>query len=348
MRLSLWKVLVASAGGALLLLLGLSVALGDQSRPKTGPRPAPPETAPVQGESRDGLYVDPSSDAGRQQRQWVQDGRNRDAESIRAISGRAGAQWYGEPDTDPVPVRDRVERLTTQATEVGATPVIVIYSIPFRDCGSFSSGGSTSEVDYARYVEGVADGIGDRKALVVLEPDAVAHIADRCVTGRRARDRVRVLRSAMETLKAGSQTQVYLDAGNAGYISASEIAPLLRRAGIARADGFSVNVANFHTTRASLAHGRAISRHVGGKPFVVDTSRNGRGPWRSNDRQTWCNPPGRALGRPPTMDTGQPDVDAYLWIKRPGESDGTCRSGPTAGQWWPQYALRLARASRSR
>ena len=57
----------------------------------------------------------------------------------------------------------------------------------------------------------------------------------------------------------------------------------------------------------------------------------------------WCNPPGRALGETPTTKTGNPRVDAYLWVKRPGESDGACgRGAPAAGQWWPQYALELA------
>ncbi|MGW5026607.1 glycoside hydrolase family 6 protein, partial [Streptomyces albidoflavus] len=46
---------------------------------------------------------------------------------------------------------------------------------------------------------------------------------------------------------------------------------------------------------------------------------------------------------PPTTRTGDPLLDAYLWIKRPGESDGSCRGGPSAGTWWPEYALGLAR-----
>ncbi|MCC3773203.1 glycoside hydrolase family 6 protein, partial [Streptomyces sp. UNOC14_S4] len=61
--------------------------------------------------------------------------------------------------------------------------------------------------------------------------------------------------------------------------------------------------------------------------------------------EPWCNPPGRALGTPPTTATGSPLIDAYLWIKRPGESDGTCRGAPPAGHWWADYALRLAEAT---
>ncbi len=37
------------------------------------------------------------------------------------------------------------------------------------------------------------------------------------------------------------------------------------------------------------------------------------------------DPPGRALGETPTTKTADPLVDAYLWVKRPGESDGECK-----------------------
>jgi endoglucanase len=95
--------------------------------------------------------------------------------------------------------------------------------------------------------------------------------------------------------------------------------------------------------------------------FVVDTSRNGQGPWTTDtaypDKQDWCNPPGRGLGLRPTADTGDPLADAYLWIKTPGQSDGQCNRGiagsttdpewggtldPAAGDWFPRQALQLA------
>jgi endoglucanase len=55
------------------------------------------------------------------------------------------------------------------------------------------------------------------------------------------------------------------------------------------------------------------------------------------------NPDGRALGSGPGTLTGHPLAVAYLWVKRPGESDGTCNGGPAAGAWWADYALGLAR-----
>lgn len=96
---------------------------------------------------------------------------------------------------------------------------------------------------------------------------------------------------------------------------------------------------------------------------VIDTSRNGQGPWTPTvsypDPQVWCNPPGRGVGLRPTADTGSALIDALLWIKIPGESDGECTRGlgpagttvdpewgvidPPAGMWFRQMALELAR-----
>ncbi len=98
------------------------------------------------------------------------------------------------------------------------------------------------------------------------------------------------------------------------------------------------------------------------KHFVIDTSRNGQGPWippadhPAGDPQDWCNPPDRGLGYLPTANTGNALIDAYLWIKIPGASDGLCyrwTGGPTdpvrgmvdpaAGAWFPEMALELAK-----
>jgi endoglucanase len=127
--------------------------------------------------------------------------------------------------------------------------------------------------------------------------------------------------------------------------------------------------------------------------FVIDTSRNGNGP---NNMQAfaqppfnqpasvisalasanWCNPPGAGLGLRPSTTAGVPLLDAYLWVKTPGQSDGSCDAAgnarawdytiytqpgwptdaasqalfdplwgiddPAAGAWFPQQALQLA------
>jgi endoglucanase len=115
------------------------------------------------------------------------------------------------------------------------------------------------------------------------------------------------------------------------------MATRLTAAGISSARGFSLNVSHFDPTATEVAYGHSISSLVGGKTFVVDTSRNGLG---TNGQ--WCNPSGRALGDRPTAQTGDARADAFLYIKRPGESDGTCNGGPAAGTFWPSYAIGLA------
>ncbi len=88
----------------------------------------------------------------------------------------------------------------------------------------------------------------------------------------------------------------------------------------------------------SRAYAEAVSQALGGSHYVIDTGRNGNGA----DGE-WCNPPGRAVGRTPAAGDGS--LDAFLWIKPPGESDGSCNGGPPAGQWWDERALDLARAA---
>ena len=61
--------------------------------------------------------------------------------------------------------------------------------------------------------------------------------------------------------------------------------------------------------------------------FIVDTGRNGVGGMRS-DCANWCNPRGAGVGRFPTTETGNSAIDAYLWLKTPGESDGCTQTLP--------------------
>lgn len=330
-------VAAAVLAGAALLLSGCSSdggGDGDGDRDRTtrpvGQRPA--DTGP--------FWVNPEGSAARQAAAYEKDGRKDEAAQIRKIAEQPVGEWIG-PDRPEQEARG----LTEAAEKAGRDALLVLYNIPHRDCGQFSRGGAADGDAYRAWIDGVARGIGDRRATVVLEPDAVLHMADRCTPEQFHEERYAALRGAVETLTALKNTKVYLDAGNAGWSHPDALHEPLRRSGAERADGFAVNVSNFQTTEASEAYGKRLSAGLGGKPFVVDTSRNGRGPYTGGGKDPWCNPPGRGLGEAPTTRTGDPKVAAYLWVKRPGESDGTCRGGPRAGQWWPEYALGLARRS---
>jgi endoglucanase len=280
--------------------------------------------------------ADPAhTNAARQAQKFARAGRERDAARMRALSLVPQARWFN--GGTPKQVRRDVDALVTAATARQTVPVLVAYNVPNRDCSLYSAGGARNGRGYRAWIAAVSRGIGDRRAVVILEPDALAGL---CGKGRLGH-----LRGAVDRL-ARDQTSVYVDAGHSNWVPAGVMARRLRLVHAERAAGFALNVSNFRRTDETVAYGTQISGSLGGARFVIDTSRNGRGPWRApRGREEWCNPPGRGLGaRPPTA-TGNPLVAAFLWVKAPGESDGECADGndPPAGVWWPRYALGLIR-----
>ena len=335
------------------------------------------------------------------------------------LSRIASASWfaYGTPELVELKVRDVVDRAAAE----GQVPVLVAYNIPFRDCALYSAGGAADGAAYLAWIRGFAAGIGDREAIVILEPDGLGiipwhHALDGTVENCRPDGRDRSasdarydqLRGAVTILAALPQTRLYLDGTGSSWLSPGEAASRLIKAEVGQAAGFFLNVSNFESDMRVMPYARWISDCIalvtrGGldprecpsqyspavfgdistwgrtdaaydrlferrglkrdpasqKHAVIDTSRNGRGAWQPpvgkyRDAEVWCNPPGRGLGRLPTLDSDNPYVDAFLWIKIPGESDGECHRGsggpadpergltaPPAGSWFPQQVREL-------
>jgi endoglucanase len=325
-------------GRSAIVVLGLTAACGAQGSvdPSDG-SPFPTETDNVT--SAVSLLVgarvwqNPDSPARRQADSW-RNSRPADATLMDRIASQPVAEWIGGWTGD---VRSHVRSIVDRAASGGTVPVFVAYNIPNRDCGGYSaSGAQSTTAGYRSWIREVAEGLSGRKSVVVLEPDAVAQMS--CLTAQGQEDRLALLRDAVDLLKTAGAA-VYIDAGNARWVGAADMASRLKRAAIDKADGFSLNVSNFIGTSTNLAYGEAVSSQLSGKHFIIDTSRNGMG--GTADGQ-WCNPSGQALGQAPTTRTGHRLVDAYLWVKYPGESDGPCNGGPAAGSWWPEYALGLA------
>ncbi|MCL2317298.1 MAG: glycoside hydrolase family 6 protein, partial [Actinomycetia bacterium] len=347
--------------------------------------------------------------------------------------------------------------LVGSAKAAGQVPVIVAYNLPNRDCGQYSAGGAQSLADYKAWIAGLATGIDGGPAVVILEPDGLGLIPNytdsdggggNCtIAGADPADRFAALTYAVDTLKTGANTSVYLDATHSGWQNVGAAAQRLLKAGVRNADGFFLNASNYQWTVNQVFYGTWVSgcialaeadspadpaawdaprncrnQYWNGGPatswqgtgmdnlvewkdvpfadpanptadeiaslawntvgidsqyasdlaaakasasthFVIDTSRNGQGPWdwagagyaNAGAAQDWCNPPDRGIGLVPTTDTGNTLVDAYLWLKVPGESDGTCSRGsadgtdaawsgitdPIAGGWFPQQAAQL-------
>ncbi|MCV7122611.1 glycoside hydrolase family 6 protein [Mycobacterium lacus] len=255
---------------------------------------------------------------------------------LTAIANTPQAYWIV-----PGPSAATVAKYTADAAAGGAIPVLTIYGIPHRDCGSFAAGGFATAAEYRAWIDGIANDVGASRAAIILEPDALA-MAD-CLSADQRQERYDLIRYAVDILTRNPATAVYVDGGHLRWHSAEDMAARLNQVGVARARGFSLNIANFFTTEDEIGYGEAISALTNGSHYVIDTSRNGVGP-APDSELNWCNPSGRALGTPPTAATAGAHADAYLWIKRPGESDGTCAKGdPPAGTFVSQYAIDLAR-----
>ncbi len=249
------------------------------------------------------------------------------------LAAQPQARWYGDWLTGSGLTADVAGR-TGRAARSGASLVLVAYALPHRDCGGWSGGGLTA-TGYRSWVRALAAGIRGTRVAVVVEPDGLAMLG--CLTADQQRERLALLRDAVATL-AAHHAVVYLDAGHSGWIPVPTMASRLRSAGVARARGVSVNVSSFGRTADEAAYAKALARAVPGLHAVIDTSRNGRGPAAG---AAWCNPARRGLGSRPRATT-DPVVDALLWVKVPGESDGGCGRGePAAGQFWTGYAVGL-------
>ncbi|AVH59891.1 MULTISPECIES: glycoside hydrolase family 6 protein [Streptomyces] len=301
-------------------------------KPSTSKRKQQPAAAPAR------LYRHPASQA----LDWVAahpgDARREVIES--RIADRPAAVWFA--DFTPSTITARVRAVTSAAAALGRVPVVVPYAIPQRDCGGASEGGAPSLAAYDGWIDRFAAGLGSGEVIVVLEPDAIAQSG--CLTEGQQAGRFASLARAGRVIKAANpRARVYYDAGHSDWNSTAQQASLLDQAGAASpasSDGIFTNVSNFHRTSDEIAYARQVLSALGGPASlgaVVDTSRNGNGAPADGE---WCDPAGRKIGQAPTLKTGEARIDAYLWVKLPGESDG-CKGTP--GTFSPAYAYELAR-----
>ncbi|NGY64349.1 endoglucanase [Lentzea sp. NEAU-D13] len=283
------------------------------------------------------FYVDPMSSSAR----WVaaNPGDSRAAVIRDRIASVPQARWYTTTNTSSI--RGEISSFVGAAAAAGKIPILVVYNIPNRDCGGASGGGAPSHQAYRAWVDEIAAGLAGRPATIVLEPD-VLPIMSNCQNADQQNQTKASMAYAGKKLKSGSsRAKVYFDIGNSAWLNPAEAATRLRGADISNsADGISTNVSNYRTTSDEVNFAKNVLNAVGDGRLkaVVDTSRNGNGPQGTE----WCDPPGRAIGTPSTVNTGDSRIDAFLWVKLPGEADGCIAP---AGQFVPQRAYELATAA---
>ncbi|MET8255517.1 glycoside hydrolase family 6 protein [Micromonospora sp. NPDC005197] len=281
------------------------------------------------------LYRDPSSAVVR----WVaaNPGDSRAAVIRDKIASQPQARWFA--NFNPSTVQSEVSGFVGAANAAQQIPLLAVYEITNRDCGGASAGGAPDLNQYQTWVSNFARGLGNQTVLIILETDSLA--LQTCLSSGEISARNQAITTATRTIKsANPNAKVYLDGGHSTWNSAGETANRLRAAGVQYADGFFTNVSNFNSTSGEANFGRSVisalnGMGISGKRQIIDTSRNGgaSGDWCGDDNTD------RRIGTYPTTNTGDANIDAYLWVKPPGEADG-CRY--TAGSFQPDLAYNLA------
>jgi cellulose 1,4-beta-cellobiosidase len=283
-------------------------------------------------------------------------------------------------------------------TETGKTLVttFVVYDLPNRDCSAKASAGelSVEQNGEQRYKTEFIDKIAEafaafpkQRVVAIVEPDSLPNLATNLEVPKCAASD-QVYRNSVAYAVAKLQipnVTVYLDAAHAGWLGwegnrqsiASIYKDVLARAGgSAKIRGFATNVSNYNTVSGKDGEtlGQANpcpdegtyitelsealkAEGITDKKFIIDTARNGkvvRSSWGN-----WCNIKGAGMGPRPQV-APSPLVDAYVWVKPPGESDGTsdekaarfdsnCKSedsmpnAPEAGQWFHAHFLEMVK-----
>jgi cellulose 1,4-beta-cellobiosidase len=362
-----------------------AVASPGSAMPPADARLGAPSASPFTGAR---LYVDPAYGA---QVEAAAAAMPEVAAKLRRVARVPTAVWL-DSIAKARTVGRTLEDAAAQERAAGepVVTVFVVYDVPGRDCAAASSTGELAVPDgELRYRSAFVDAIAAafrahpaQRIVAVLEPDSLANVAtslDRPACAAAAPVYRRAVAYALRALSLPN-VAVYLDAAHGGWLGwdanrhavARVFADVIAEAGVAPR-GFALNVSGYDPLTAAagppsanpcpdeLTYARKLAESLAevGVPcrgVVVDTSRNGRAGIRTQPG-SWCNVRGAGLGERPRA-TPAPGVDAYLWIKPPGESDGTsdpsaprydptCGSpdgapgAPQAGAFFPRYLAEL-------
>ncbi|KAF4977886.1 hypothetical protein FZEAL_5660 [Fusarium zealandicum] len=272
----------------------------------------------------------------------------------------------------------------------------VVYDLPDRDCAAAASNGEYSldkdgankYKNYIDTVKKIIQSYSDIRILLVIEPDSLANLVTNMNVAKCAKAHDAYLSLTNYAVKALNLPNVamYLDAGHAGWLgwpanqgpAAQLFAGVYKDAGKPAAlRGLATNVANYNawsiSTPPSYTQGNAIfdeKRYINamapllaqngwpGVHFITDQGRSGKQPTAQSEWGDWCNSKGTGFGIRPSANTGDSLLDAFVWVKPGGESDGTSdtsaarydfhcgdadalQPAPEAGTWFQAYFEQL-------
>ena len=140
-----------------------------------------------------------------------------------SIANTPMARWFGSWSGS---IGSATSSFTGAADSRDKLPILVAYNVYNRDyCGGHSAGGASSPSAYASWISQFAGGIGNRPALVILEPDSLGDYG--CMNQAQIAERQSMLSGAVSQFsRQAPNTWVYMDAGNPAWTDASTMAML--------------------------------------------------------------------------------------------------------------------------
>jgi endoglucanase len=147
-----------------------------------------------------------------------------------------------------------------------AVPVFVAYNIPGRDCSQYSAGGAPSDAAYDSWIDSIREALGSAKAVLILEPDALANLPGYCGASYSTEfpnitdtSRIDDIAYGVSTLEGDPNISVYLDAGHSAWQAVGNIAQVLVAADVQQAQGFFLNVSNYQYATNNVYYGAWVS-----------------------------------------------------------------------------------------
>lgn len=262
--------------------------------------------------------------------------------ALEALESYGIATWYSDRTANGDYAQTAADLVASCGDDTRLS--VVVYGIPNKDCaaGESAVGSTVTTTDeYKAFLQTLIDAVGSRKVLYILEPDAIGLLADSTSCGQSA-GYLANLQVAIGLLSQNDNAQIYLDVGywTLEYTStASTVAGIVQQlvSSGTKVKGISLNTSNYQSTSLLSTLCSNFQTAVGSTDLhcIFDTSRNYNGAPSSDE---WCNVKTAGVGAVPTSDTGMSNVDYLLWVKPPGDSDGTCSgrtsdamTGPEAG-----------------
>ncbi|KAG6248500.1 hypothetical protein E4U23_002950 [Claviceps purpurea] len=274
----------------------------------------------------------------------------------------------------------------------------VVYDLPDRDCAAAASSGeftirNDGVAKYKNYIDTIRKIVlaySDVRIMLIIEPDSLSNMVTNLNIAKCSKAKSAYLEGVNYALRQLNLPNVamYLDAGHAGWLgwpanqdSAAQLfAKVYKDAGSPSSlRGLVTNVANYNgwdtATPPRYTTGNAIydekhyihalspllERHGwAGARFITDQGRAGKQPTGQTSWSHWCNAKGTGFGLRPSANTGDALLDAFVWVKPGGESDGTSKTSsrrydyhcgfedalkpaPEAGEWFHEHFVQLLR-----